>query len=164
MRKTDDLVKSGLFIALGVILPIFFHFTGVSGKIFLPMHIPVLLGGFYIKPKYMILVGALTPILSSLLTGMPPLFPMLPIMIIELSTYGFMVAYLREKRINKFINLITSMISGRITAGIVVYIMTLTVGFKANPLLFVKGSIITGLPGIAIQLILIPLLVTLIKK
>jgi hypothetical protein len=54
--------------------------------------------------------------------------------------------------------------AGRIMAGIAVFILTLTMGFKANPLLFVKGSIITGLTGIIIQLILIPILISLIKE
>lgn len=164
MRKTGNLVRAGLFIGLGIVLPMLFHFTGISGKVLLPMHIPVLLGGFYIEKKYMILVGVLTPLLSSILTGMPPLYPMVPIMILELSTYGFAIAYLKEKGVNKYLNLILSMIVGRIMAGIAVFILTLMMGFKANPILFVKGSIITGLPGIIIQLILIPILISLIKE
>lgn len=164
--KTTNLVMGGLLIAIGVIVPSIFHTTGIAGNIFLPMHIPVLLGGFLLSPIYALLVGILTPILNSLLTGMPPLFPMTVIMVFELGIYGFAASYLyRRLRVPVIVSLILSMIVGRIVSGIVVYVLVLAFStVKIDPLLFVKGGIITGLPGIIIQIILIPVLMHGINK
>jgi len=83
-----DWLKGGVFISLGVLLPIAFHAVGAMGSVFLPMHIPVLMAGLLMGPVIGAGVGALTPVCSSLLTGMPPLMPTLPIMIPELIAYG----------------------------------------------------------------------------
>ena len=72
---TRQLTVSGFFIALGLILPMLFHLAGGMGVVFLPMHLPVLLAGFFLGPRFGLLVGIITPLLSSLLTGMPPLLP-----------------------------------------------------------------------------------------
>ena len=53
-----------------------FHLAGGMGVVFLPMHLPVLLAGFFLGPRFGLLVGIITPLLSSLLTGMPPLLPL----------------------------------------------------------------------------------------
>lgn len=164
-NKTKNLVMSGLLLAIGVIVPSIFHTTGISGKIFLPMHIPVLLGGLLLPPMYAFLIGLLTPILNNLLTGMPPLFPMMVIMIFELSVYGLVASFAyRKLKLPVLVSLIISMIMGRIVVGGVVYGLVVLFGQKMDPLLFVEGGIITGIPGIAIQIILIPILVLAINK
>ena len=163
--KTTNLVMAGLFLAIGVIIPSIFHTTGVDGRIFLPMHISVLLGGVLLPPIYALLLGMLTPILNSLLTGMPVLFPSALIMIFELSAYAFIVSYLyRKLKVPIIISLIISMIIGRIVAGGVVYILSTFFAQKMDPILFIEGSIITGLPGIVIQIVLITTLMHAINK
>jgi len=164
--KSKKIVLSGLFVAFGVILPMIFHQFSMGGPAFLPMHIPVLITGLFLGPLEGLLVGIITPILSSILTGMPVMFPMLPIMMFELGAYGLISGYLSKRlNINLFISIILSMIGGRIIAGLVVLILGSFFGFKgADPITFVKGAIITGLPGIAIQLIFIPLVVKLLKR
>lgn len=164
--KTTNIVISGLLIAIGVIIPSIFHSVGIAGNIFLPMHVPVLLGGFLLSPIYAFLVGILTPLLNSLLTGMPPLFPMAIIMVFELGIYGLVASYLyRKLKVPVIISLILSMIVGRLVSGAVVYILALSFStVKMDPLLFVKGGIITGLPGIIIQIVLIPILMHAINR
>ena len=110
---TGNIVKGALFITLGVLIPQLFHSIG-AGPMFLPMHIPVLLAGFLAGPVIGSYVGILTPILSHLLTGMPPVapVPMLPIMIFELFTYGFVAGILYNRfRVNLFISLFGAMIA-----------------------------------------------------
>ena len=155
LTKTKELVLSGLLIALGLVLPMAFHLFKAGGPVFLPMHIPVLLGGMILSPVFALLVGVLTPIVSNLLTSMPPLMPMLPIMIVELGLYGLVASILRKKlNLNVFISLIISMIIGRIGAGLVVYVMTSVFAVQfAPPIAFVIGGISKGIPGIIIQLI-----------
>ena len=81
---------SAVICALSVITPQIFHLVGgqVAGNAFLPMHIPVLLGGFLLPPGAAMVCGALSPVLSFFLTGMPAM-PRLIFMVLELGAYGF---------------------------------------------------------------------------
>jgi hypothetical protein len=129
------------------------------------MHIPVLIGGFLLSPKLALLLGIITPVLSGMLTGMPVMFPMAVIMAFELGIYG-LAASLAVRKFNLSVipSLIVSMIAGRIAAGLTVAILVELFGVKMNPLIYIKGAIITGIPGIIIQLIFIPALVYAIKS
>ena len=74
--KTKESIKSmvlaALFMALGIVLPIALHAIPDAGKIFLPMFLPVLVGALFLPWQYALAVGVFTPLLSTLLTGMPP--------------------------------------------------------------------------------------------
>ncbi len=72
-KNVKKITVGGLLIALALVLPMAFHLTGVPqpGQVFLPMHIPVLLGGFVLGPVFGFFVGLFSPIISSVLTGMP---------------------------------------------------------------------------------------------
>lgn len=163
--KTMNLVISGLLLAIGILIPSIFHGAGISGRIFLPMHIPVLLGGFLLPPMYAILLGILTPILNNLVTGMPPVFPMMVIMIFELAAYGLVASLTYRKfKLPMLVSLIISMLVGRLVVGGVVYGLVVLFAQKMDPIVFVQGGIVTGLPGIIIQIVLIPLLMLSINK
>ncbi|NLV88163.1 MAG: ECF transporter S component, partial [Tissierellia bacterium] len=153
-----NLVISGLLLALGLIIPYIFHSSGIAGNIFLPMHVPVLIGGFLLPPQFALLLGILTPIINSLITGMPG-FPIVLIMIFELGTYGLLASVFYLKlRLPSVFALILSMIGGRIMAGLVVFILAIFFAIPLEPITYVIGAITTGIPGIVIQLILIPIL------
>jgi len=156
---------AGLFIAFGIVLPMMFHAIGL-GSTFLPMHIPVLLAGFMLEAPIALAVGAITPFLSSMFTGMPPAFPIMPYMVFELATYGFMTSYLYRKfNLNVYASLLGSMICGRIVAGIAVWVLTTLFAARLpGPVAFVMASVTTGLPGIVIQLIFIPAVVLILEK
>ena len=96
--KTKKMILSALFIAIGLILPMIFHAVNLSGSIFSPMHLPVMLGGFLLGPTYGAIIGVITPVLSSILTGMPPIMPIMPMMALELLAYGFMTGLLFRKQ------------------------------------------------------------------
>lgn len=164
--KTKSLVYSALFIALGLVIPMIFHQFSMGGKVFLPMHLPVLIGGMILGPRYGLFIGFLVPILSSVMTGMPPAYPMLPIMFFELGIYGFVSGLLyRYLHMNIFIALILSMIAGRVAAGIVVFLLSQFFSFQSPGFfLYIKGAIVTGFPGIVIQIIFVPLVVKLLEK
>ncbi len=162
--RTRETVFAGLFIALGVMLPIAFHAVGAGGPIFLPMHIPVLMAGFVLSPVFALFVGIITPLLSSLLTGMPVLMPIGLIMMVELGIYGLVVSLLSSK-LNSIFTLLAAMIAGRLAAGLMVMLLVNAVGIKfAPPLVYLKGAIVTGVPGIIVQLIFIPALLALVKR
>lgn len=160
-----EMVMSGLFITMGLVLPVMFHFFGL-GKNFLPMHIPVLLAGFILSLPYAIAVGVITPVLSSVITGMPPMFPVLPYMVFELAVYAAAANVLSKKvKLNTYLSLIISMVAGRIVAGIVVWGMIAIFGAKLpGPTVFIISAVTAGIPGIIIQLAFIPPMIILLKK
>lgn len=159
-NNTKRLIIAGLLLAIGIIIPMIFHTTGIPGTVFLPMHIPVLIGGFLLPPYLALLLGILTPILNSLIAGMPPLFPMAVIMVFELGIYGLVASVLyRKLRLPSVIALIISMIAGRIAAGVVVFILAAFFAVQMDPMTFIIGGVTTGIPGIIIQLVLIPSLI-----
>jgi len=151
-------LKGSIFIAMGVLLPIAFHVAGAMGPIFLPMHIPVLMAGLLLGPLVGALVGVLTPISSSLLTGMPPVLPSLPIMIPELMVYGWVSGYVR-RRWNLIGALVVAMLAGRLAAGIMVWVMAHWIELQWGPWVYLAASVAKGVPGLIIQLLLIPLVV-----
>ncbi len=162
---TKELVLSGLLLASGIIVPMIFHMFGMTGPIVLPMHIPVLIGGFLLPPQLALVLGIITPIASGILTGMPVMFPMAIIMAFELAIYGLTASLSTRKfKLPIIPSLIISMIAGRIAAGLTVAVLVRMFAVKMDPFLFVKSAIITGLPGIIIQLIFIPALLLAIRR
>jgi len=167
-KSIKNLVLSGIFIALGIVLPIVFHAIPNAGSVFLPMHIPVMVAAFFLPPAYACAVGGITPLLSSFLTGMPPMAPMpvAVIMMFELFTYALIISLLRKvvyknkkNVLAPWIALIPAMIIGRIVAGLIMFVLVTLFGINGpQPVAYVWGAIVTGIPGIIIQLILIPLL------
>ncbi len=160
VRRTGKIVASSLFIALGVVLPVVFHFFGALGPVFLPMHIPVLIAGLFLGGKAGLAVGALTPVLSSFLTGMPPLLPTLPVMAAELAVYGAAGGYLYRGRCWKlYVSLAAAITAGRLAAAAMVCVIANMLSISVSPVAYVTGAFVTGLPGIVIQLAVVPLLV-----
>ncbi len=164
-NRTQQLIMAGLLLALGIILPIVFHAFSLGGPVFLPMHIPVIIAGFTLSPIFAVLVGVLTPTLSSIFTGMPPMYPILPIMVVELGVYALSISLLQSKfKLNTVLTLIIGMVLGRIAAGLTVMSMVSLVGLKMKPIMFVKGAITTGVPGLVLQLLIIPVIVIALKR
>lgn len=162
---TNELVLSGLLLASGIILPMIFHMFSLTGPIALPMHIPVLIGGFLLPSQIALTLGIITPVLSGLLTGMPVMFPMAVIMSVELGIYGLTASLAARKfKLSVLPSLIVSMAAGRIAAGLTVAALVQLFGVKMNAVMFVKSAVVTGLPGIIIQLVFIPTLIYAIKR
>ena len=169
MTKIKKTVLTGLFLAIAVLLPQYTaHLAGADGgRMFLPMHVPVLLTGLICGSLYGGFVGLTAPMLSSLVTGgmMPPIYPMLPIMCCELFVYG-VVGGICSRRLkwNTHLSLITAMVSGRIMYGLVYWGLLLSHTDGSFKALSVWAAILAGIPGIAIQILLIPAIMFAIKK
>lgn len=164
-RRVTKMVFGGLLIALGILLPQAFHVFGTTGGgTFLPIHIPILMGGLLLGPYYGGVIGLIVPILSSVLTGMPPI-PKVYFMLAELITYGVVTGLLIRKT-SVYPSLLGAMVAGRVMYGLAlilgVQIFHITAPFANQAAFF--GGIVTGIPGIAIQLIVLPLLYTALKK
>ncbi|NLJ99256.1 MAG: ECF transporter S component [Tissierellia bacterium] len=163
--KTKDLVTAAVLLAIGILLPLIVHISGINGAVFLPMHIPVLIAGLMIGSPLGFIIGVLSPIVSNLLTGMPPI-PILWIMIVELSIYGLTSGYLyRKVKMSLLPSLIFSMILGRLAGALTVLLLGMGLGIPVPPMdIYVKGITLTALPGIIIQIILIPAIIRAYEK
>ena len=167
MNRTRKAVFTSLFVALGVILPQAFHAIPNAGGIFLPMHIPVLIAGYVVGPVYGLACGILTPLLSHFIFSMPPA-PVLPGMLVELAVYGLMTGLLNQivktgnSVVNIYVVLVGAMLAGRVTYGILNALI-----FRAGQYsmaAWTAAAFVTAIPGIIIQLILIPILIFSLKK
>ena len=166
MNPIHRTVLGALFVALCVVLPIAFHSIPDAGSILLPMHIPVLVCGLICGWPYGFICGLLGPALSCLLTGMPPMV-ILPAMMVECAAYGavagLVLKFVRTKNMTAdlYIALIAAMIAGRVVSGIAKALI-FTPGITMTA--WVTASFITALPGIVVQLVLIPQVVRLLMK
>lgn len=165
--QTKKLVIAAMCVALGVVLPFAFHSIPNSGSIFLPMHLTVLLCGMICGWPMGLICGILTPLLSSVLTSMPPM-AYLPSMLCELAAYGFIAGLLSQFMITKnrianlYISLVASMLIGRAVYGIL-NALIFSAGRFSFPA-FLSGAFVTALPGIVIQLILLPAIIIVLEK
>ncbi len=174
------LVLSAMFMALGLILPFITGQLQQVGTMLLPMHIPVLLCGLICGWQYGAVVGFVLPLLRYSLFGMPPIYPMGISMAFELAAYGAVIGICRKifrrkkwfatasesKRyiLDIYFSLAVSMICGRIVWGLVRYALASVTRQAFTWQMFVAGAFVTAIPGIVIQLILIPALMIALER
>lgn len=164
-----NLVLSAMFLAIGYILPFFTGQIQQIGSMLLPMHIPVMLCGLICGWRYGLVVGCILPITRSMIFVMPVLFPNAIAMAFELSTYGFVIGFLFERAkykctISLYRCLIMAMFTGRVVWGVA---MVILIGVGANGFTlgaFVTSAFINGIPGILLQLILIPSVMRVLRR
>jgi len=164
MSNSRKITYTALFLAFSILLPQIFHLFGGTGPVFLPMHIPVLLAGLYLGGIQGALIGFLAPIFSSFLTGMPAI-PILYFMIVEVTVYGFAAGFFyQKKKLNIYVSLILSMIMGRVFLALTVYTLQPLLGLTISPSAYFTGALLTGIPGMLIQLLFIPAMIRLLEK
>ena len=168
IRKT---VYSAFFLAVGLTLPFLTMQIKEIGDSLLPMHLPVLLCGLICGAKYGFTVGLILPFLRSLLFGMTAIYPAAVWMSFELCTYGLVIGVvmllLKKKSLkNIYISLVLAMIAGRIVWGISKWFLLSLGNLNSSFTLtaFVVGGFVDAIPGIILQLILVPLIATLYFK
>ena len=160
------MVYTAVCAALCLVLPMAFHAIPNAGQVILPMHIPVLLCGLICGWPYGAVCGLIGPFISSVITGMPPA-AMLPSMMVECAVYGFssglLMKYVRTGKpgVDLYICLVGAMVLGRVAAGFAkAWIFTPGV----SPFAWVTTSLVTGIPGIVLQLVLVPLVVAALTR
>ncbi len=160
-----EFITAFVLLVAGVLLPVGFHTFKLGGPVFLPMHIPAMLAGFLLNPILACGVGFAMPVLSTACTGMPPFPIVMSQMAVELAAYAFFIALFSQKlKLNTYVSLVFAMIGGRLICAALVFIFSLTItGYTATPAAFLISSVSKGWPGLLIQIILIPILVTWFK-
>lgn len=171
MKHTSSkrLVLSALFLAIGLVLPFFTGQIPAVGKMLLPMHIPVLLCGLICGWQYGLAVGFVTPLLRSLLFSMPVFYPTAIGMAFELAVYGAVSGWLYAHSKYQCVKalykcLIPAMVAGRVLWGGVMMVLMGISGGVFTWELFIGGAVLNAVPGIVLQLVLIPAVMVLLDR
>lgn len=171
MKKTNlhKLAISAVFLAIGMVLPLLTSQIKEIGDSLLPMHIPVMLCGLISGPMHGMSVGFILPFLRSAIFAMPPFYPNAVWMAVELATYGFTIGFFYARFKKKsvaclYICLVFSMVCGRVVWGIVKALLLGIGGERFTLQAFIAGGILDALPGIVLQLVLIPQIIVFIKQ
>ncbi len=171
MKKHNSILKlilAALFLALAYVMPFFTGQIPEIGAMLCPLHIPVLLCGFICGPVWGAVVGFTAPLLRSMMLGMPPLFPTAVSMAFELAAYGIVTGLLHKKLPRKkpyiYVSLLSAMLVGRLVWGFAMFVCT---GIGASDFTFaafLAGAVTNALPGIIVQLVLVPVLVMILDN
>lgn len=160
-------IITAICIALCVVLPMAFHGIENAGSVICPMHIPVLLCGLVCGWPFGLLCGLAGPVMAMLLTGMPPL-AYLPPMLVELAVYGLVAGLLmqvirtRHLYADLYLSLILAMLAGRVVAGTARALFFAAGSYSMG--LWIGSYFVTSLPGTVLQLVLIPSIVYALMK
>ena len=161
------LTYSALCLALGLALPFLTGQIPEIGNMLCPMHFPVILCGFLCGFPWGMAVGFVTPLLRSVIFGMPPMMAAIP-MAFELLTYGLIAGILYKlignKVLGTYLSLISAMIGGRIVWGAAQLVITGLNGTSFPFSAFIAGAVLNAIPGIIAQIVLIPLIVFALER
>jgi LytS/YehU family sensor histidine kinase len=162
------LVLASLFLALAYVMPFLTGQIPEIGSMLCPMHLPVLLCGFICGPVWGGVVGFVAPLFRSLTLGMPPPFPTALCMAFELAAYGAVSGLLHKllpkKKPYIYCSLLAAMIAGRLIWGAAMFIFVGASGGNFTLTAFLAGAITNAIPGIIVQIALVPLLVMLLDN
>lgn len=168
-QKLKKLILAAMFLAIGMVLPFLTGQMKEIGNMLLPMHIPVLLCGLICGWQYGLAVGLILPLMRSALFTMPPMYPNAVAMAFELAAYGFVVGLLYSRSRWKcvkalYLCLITAMIAGRLVWGIAEVILLGMGGGAFTMKAFVMGALLNAIPGIILQLVLVPVIMVALDR
>ncbi len=159
--RVKKLTLSAMFLAVGLIMPFLTGQIQQIGSMLLPMHIPVFLCGLICGWRYGASVGFITPLLRSMTFGMPPIYPTAAAMAFELAVYGGVAGFLylragRQSAAVLYRSMLIAMAAGRLVWGAAEVILLGIRGSTFTGQAFLAGAFLNAVPGIILQLILIP--------
>ena len=156
-------------VALPQLLHVFGAVTGLGtlpGETYLPMHLPVMLAGFLAGPACGFITGALSPVVSAALTGMPAP-AMMPFMVVELAGYGLAAGLLKNDDDSAPVicaKVFAVQFAGRAARAVAILIAFYGLGMTAIAPPVIWNSVIAGIPGMIIQLVLIPVIMVSVNR
>ncbi|MFH1853602.1 MAG: hypothetical protein ABIA75_14800 [Candidatus Neomarinimicrobiota bacterium] len=159
---TPDLILGAVFLVLALTFPVLFHLVHL-GSTFLPLFFPIALAGLLVRPGVAATVGLLAPILSGVLTGMPPFYPPIaPQMAAEGAVLGGSIALLRR---HWGFGVVGSLVGGILAQRVVLAALVFLIAplFHLPPGIYTGAKIVSGIPGLILQLVGIPPLVKLLE-
>lgn len=181
MNQTNSITKTNLSVKVqtiativaivsAVALPQIVHLIGRAtgmgtafGELLLPMHLPILLVGLLAGPYAGAIAGFLGPVCSFTLAGMPNA-TVLPFMMIELCIYGLVAGVLRKANAPVIAKVFIAQVAGRVCRAVAVAIALYVLGTTEIAVASVWNGTVNGITGIAIQLILLPIIIKVVEK
>lgn len=164
------LIAAGI-VALAAVLPQIAHLAvgAQAGVVLLPMYLPVLLGGCVLGFRWGLGVGLLSPLASYLITsalGNPmPAAARLPLMMAELAVFasvaGLFSKIISEKPLAAVPVVLLAQLCGRSFFLLLVAVFQNSLPFSPAMIL---AQIKSGIPGLLIQAVFVPLAVVLLTK
>lgn len=167
-KNVRQMIFSALCLALAYVMPFLTGQIPSIGAMLCPMHLPVLLCGFICGWPWGLAVGLAAPLLRSLTLGMPPLFPTAVCMALELAAYGaaagMMYRLFPKRRAYIYASLLIAMVFGRLVWGGAMFTCLGMRGASFTFSAFISGAIVNAIPGIVVQIVLIPILVMVLDR
>lgn len=166
IKITVKAVISAVIIALSVGLPQIVHFiAGASGGVqWLPMYLPVLLGGCLLGVRWGLGTGILSPVISFGITSLAgdamPAAARLPFMVAELAVFAAVSGLFSKKIVeNKWLAfpaVLLASVSGRVVFIALVAIFQSITPFTVQT---IWAQIQTGFTGLIAQAVIVPFIV-----
>ncbi len=169
MTNIKKISLSAMFLCIGLVLPFLTGQLQTIGNMLLPMHLPVLLCGLILGAKYGFATGIILPVLRSLIFTKPPMYPNAVIYAVELCTYGLVIGLVYKCFAKKnvgavYASLVSAMISGRIVWAAAKNVVLGLSGKSFTFEMFLSGAFLEAIPGIILQLVLIPVLMVVLQR
>ena len=163
-HSARDLSIGGLFGALGVVIPVLFHFVG-QGSVFLPMHLPILICGLLVSVPVAFAVGVVTPLISSALTGMPPIVSMAVLMTLELGALAAAGSlFYRKMRLPLIPSVVLALVAARVVGGLERVALGPVLGLTHGAKAYLIAQVVVSWPGLVLQLVLAPIVIGAINQ
>lgn len=163
------LISAGI-VALAVLLPQLAHLAlgEQAGMRFLPMYLPVLLGGCLLGWQWGLGIGLLSPLVSYLITaaaGSPmPALARMPFMMAELAVFAVVCGVFSDKIARNGLMAFPAVLLAQL-GGRSVFLLSAAAFSGVSPLnaAMVWGQIQTGFAGLLIQAVLAPVIIIGLK-
>lgn len=145
-------------IGAGVLLPAVTNYFGVE-QMLLAMYVPLLVAGFLLPVKWSVFIAVLVPVLNSILFGIPPMLPSLPLVVCETIAFAAFANLLYEgSGWNIYPALLATLGIGIVVLFCAAAILgAVTEGFIGSA--YTIEMLRNGWPGLVLQVAVVPPLV-----
>lgn len=167
-RRVHNMILAAVMLALSWLMPFLAALNPAIAKVISPMHIPIFLCGFLCELPWPVIVGFLAPLLRSVTSGIPALYPNAVAMAFELSAYGLVTALLSRRLPDQpvcvYLSLIGAMLAGRLVWGAASCALYGLGGSAFTLEMFLAGAFTNALPGIVFHIAVIPPIILALRK
>lgn len=164
------IISAGL-VALAVILPQIVHLAlgQPRGVQWLPMYLPVLIGGCLLGAKWGFAVGAASPLVSFIITlaseNPMPTAERLPFMMAELAVFALVSGVFTKKIVDNGLWAFPAVILAQVTGrAVFLGLIALTQSFTSFTAAVIWSQIQTGFSGLAVQAVIVPIIIIGLRK
>lgn len=166
----QTVIAAGL-VALAVLLPLAVHsFLGAEGGMrWLPMYLPVLLGGCILGWKWGIGIGALSPLVSFAITALfgnaMPALSRIPYMLVELCVFALVAGAFSKKIVKNIWFALPAVVLAQV-CGRGAFLVSSAIFQGVSSLSFVQAwtQVQTGISGILLQVVFVPAFLVVVRK